>query len=337
MLSIKEIAKLADVCPATVSRVLRHPHLVSEEKRDRVNSIVKQTGYVPNNLAVNLRNTKTYKIMAIIPEVIRAYNNVIIRSMQDIAIEHGYSVLLGDTQSLQSREKAFADMARTREVDGIVLFCSRFPFDIDHTVDLATQLPPMVHACESTDMLGIPKVNIDNVAAAREGTEYLASLGHKLIGVVAGHSLTPSTESRLAGYRQAIDSANINYNPNLISTGNYDLNMAEEATQYLMSLRPRPTAIFAFSDEMAIGCLSALHKLKIKIPEEVSVLGFDGISYGPFLNPALSTVAQPLQQIGQACMQLLLPQLNGEPMQDCNRVLPHELVIRQSTAPAPVY
>ncbi|WP_416305331.1 LacI family DNA-binding transcriptional regulator [Neptunicella sp. SCSIO 80796] len=333
MLSIKEIAKLADVCPATVSRVLRHPHLVSQKKRDKVSAVIKQTGYVPNNLAVNLRNTKTFKLMAIIPEVIRAYNSVIIRSIEDIAIEHGYSLLLGDTQSLQSREKSFADMARSREVDGIILFCSRFPFEVDPAIPVADQLPPIVHACESTDMPGVPKVNIDNLAAAKEATDYLLSLGHKRIGVVAGHSLTPSTESRLAGYRSSLQEANIKQEPALISTGNYDLQMAAEATQYLMSLVPRPTAIFAFSDEMAIGCLSALHKLKVKVPEQVSVLGFDGISYAPFLHPALSTVAQPLKEIGKSCMELLLPQLNGEKMQDCNKILSHQLVIRESTGP----
>jgi LacI family repressor for deo operon, udp, cdd, tsx, nupC, and nupG len=334
MLSIKEIAKLSGVCPATVSRVLRHPHLVSEAKREKVNNVIKETGYVPSSLSSNLRNTKTYKIVAIFPEVIRAYYSVVIRSIQDIALEHGYSVLLGDTQGLESREKSFADMARSREVDGVILFCNRFPFEIDNSKAIAEQLPPLVHACESTDIQGIPKVNIDNIAASKEATEYLLSLGHKRIAVITGHAITTSTEDRLSGYKTALEESNISIDQSLIRRANYDIQEAEKETENLMKMQPRPTAIFAFSDEMAIGSLSALHKLKIKIPEEVSVIGFDGITYAPFLTPALTTISQPFQDIGAACMDLLLPQLNGAKMQGCNTVLSHQLIVRKSTGPA---
>lgn len=334
MIGIKDIAKEANVSPATVSRVLRNPELVAESKRNVVLEVIKRTGYTPNSLGVSLRKSKTYNLVAVIPDVISAFNYPVIRAIESIALENGYSLLLGDTQELESRERSFAAMVRSRQADGIFLFCSRLPFDIDPTIPLADQLPPMVNACETVPCQGIPKVNIDNTAAAEDATNYLISLGHKRIGIIAGNMTSPSTLCRLDGYRNALKHAGIPYDPELIEVGDYALAKAEQATRKLVAHANRPTAVFAFSDEMAMSCLATLHKMGYNIPEDFSVMGFDNISYAEYCYPALTTIAQPMTEIGVACMELLLPQLNGEKMVDCNKILPHTLMIRQSTGPA---
>ena len=331
MIGIKEIAKEANVSPATVSRVLRNPELVAEAKRNTVLEVIKRTGYTPNSLGVSLRKSKTYNLVAVIPDVISAFNYPVIRAIESIALQHGYSLLLGDTQEQESRERSFAAMARSRQADGILLFCSRLPFDIDPAIPLADQLPPMVNACETVSVTGLPKVNIDNAAAAEDAVNYLLSLGHRRIGIVAGNMTSPSTLDRLQGYRRVLQKAGLPYEDELIEVGDYGLQKAEQATRKLVARENRPTAIFAFSDEMAMSCLATLHNLGYKIPQDFSVMGFDNISYAQYCYPALPTIAQPMTEIGIACMELLLPQLNGEPMQECNKILPHKLIVRNST------
>lgn len=335
MIGIKEIAKEARVSPATVSRVLRNPELVTEDKRTRVLEVVKRTGYTPNSLGVSLRMSKTYNLVAIIPDVISVFNYPVIRAIESIALEKGYSLLLGDTQEKESRERSFANMVRSRQADGILLFCSRLPFDIDPERTLAEQLPPLVNACEPVDIEGIPSVNIDNVAAAEDAVNYLLSLGHRRIGVIAGNMSVPSTKSRLEGYKRALANADIQFDEQLVQIGNYALAGAAEATRNLAQLANRPTAIFAFSDEMGMSCMSTLHKMGFKIPQDFSVMGFDNIRYAEYCSPSLTTMAQPMTEIGIACMELLLPQLNGEPMTSVKRILPHTLMVRESTGLAP--
>ena len=335
MIGIKEIAKEANVSPATVSRVLRNPELVTPAKRDRVMEVVNRTGYTPNSLGVSLRKSKTYNLVAIIPDAISVFNYPVIRAIEGIALENGYSLLLGDTQEKEMRERSFANMVRSRQADGILLFCSRLPFDLDPHRSVAEQLPPLVNACEPVDIEGIPSVNIDNVAAAQDAVNYLISLGHKRIGIIAGNMTVPSTKSRVDGYKRALLNAGIQFDEQLIQIGNYSLQGAAEATRSLVNLSHPPTAIFACSDEMAMSGMATLQNLHFKIPEDISVVGFDNIRYAEYCSPSLTTIAQPMTEIGIACMELLLPQLNGEPMTPVKRILPHTLVVRGSTGPVP--
>lgn len=335
MTGIIEIAKAANVSPSTVSRVIHNPELVSEEKRNLVQEVIRRTGYTPSNLGAGLRKAKTNNLVAIIPDVTSAFNYPVIRAIESIALENGYSLLLGDTQELESRERSFAAMARSRQADGILLFCSNLPIDVDSEIPLEDQLPPMVNACEPIDLPGLPRVNIDNVAAAEEAVNHLLSLGHKRIAAVTGHLKSPSTQDRLKGYRYALHRAGIPVDETLVEAGNYGLRDAERATRKLMELRDRPSAIFNFSDEMAMSCLATLHDMGYRIPADISVMGFDDISYAEYCYPALTTVAQPMTEIGIECMELLLPQLKGKKMAACNRILPHRLVVRKSTGPSP--
>src|SRR5690606_24996718 len=155
MIGIKEIAKEANVSPATVSRVLRNPEIVTPAKRDRVMEVINRTGYTPNSLGVSLRKSKTYNLVAIIPDAISVFNYPVIRAIESMALENGYSLLLGDTQEKEARERSFANMVRSRQADGVLLFCSRLPFDLDPELSLAEQLPPLVNACEPVDVEGI--------------------------------------------------------------------------------------------------------------------------------------------------------------------------------------
>lgn len=334
-IGIKDIATKAGVSPATVSRTLRNPELVSKETRKRVMKAVKDAGYTPNRFGSSLRTQKSDNIMVVMPDITNQVNAGIIRAIESEAQKAGYSVLLGDTQSLPERERHYAHMTQSGQADGILLFTFHMPFETDNSQPLMAQLPPLVNSCEAIPMEGINKVMIDNCAAAKTAVNHLLDLGHTRIAAVLGPSDTPSTLERLKGYKLALIEAGLDIDDSLIMRGDYGLDSGSSAMEKLLKLRKRPTAVFCFSDDMAIGAMSVLREYGFNIPQDISVMGFDDIRYAKLMSPALTTIHQPLEDIGKACTQLLLQQLAGKLTEATYIELPYTLMVRQSTGPVP--
>ncbi|MGJ8681320.1 LacI family DNA-binding transcriptional regulator [Paraglaciecola sp.] len=334
-LGIKDIAALAKVSPATVSRVFSAPELVSQKTLDKVKKVVDELGYRPNRMGASLRTRKSGNIVAIIPDITKPVNAGIIRAIEQGAQTAGYSVLLGDTQGLEERERHYADLVSHGQADGILLFGSRIPFKVDESLPLASQLPPMVNGNEGIESDEIVKVAVDNEAAAKAAIDYLISIGHKRIAAITGPDDVPSSNKRLRGYCAALKAAGIDIDPALQIIGDYDVKSGVKCTQRLLLLRERPTAIFCFNDDMAIGAMQFLQQQGFKIPDDISVMGFDDINYAEYVSPSLTTVHQPLQEIGSACIDLLLKQLKGESVEPGTQYLPYTLMIRNSTGVAP--
>lgn len=332
---IKDIAARSGVSSATVSRTLRNPELVNIETRKRVLKAVKETGYKPNRFGASLRTQKSGNVVVVMPDITNQVNSGIIRAIESEALKAGYSVLLGDTQNIEERENYYADMVTSGQADGILLFTPRLPFTFTSEKPISEQLPPLVNSCEIIDSDDIYKVTIDNQAGAKAAVQHLLDLGHTCIAAVMGPKDTPSTLDRLAGYKQALTDANIEINKNLIIRGDYRTVSGIQAMEKLLRLRQRPTAVFCFSDDMAIGAMNALREYDYRIPEDISVIGFDDITYAELMYPKLTTIRQPLEDIGRNCMQVLLEQLKGNKPEQKVIELPFELVVRQSTGPVP--
>ena len=194
-------------------------------------------------------------------------------------------------------------------------------------------LPPMVNGCEDTGHEEVPLVAIDDRQAAVDATEHLLSLGHRDIAVITGDMESASSRKRLEGFQQAMGDAGLSVNENWVATGNYLPQDGESAARELMMQKDRPTAIFCFSDEMAIGCMHALKAQGFCVPGDVSVMGFDGIPFARYASPPLTTIAQPTERIGAECARILLDLIEGNPPETAQIYLPHELVVRESTAP----
>lgn len=333
---IKDVASRSGVSSATVSRTLRNPELVSTDTRKRVLKAVQETGYKPNRFGASLRTQKSGNVVVVMPDITNPVNSGIIRAIESEALKAGYSVLLGDTQNSEEREDYYAGMVTSGQADGILLFTPRLPFAINKEQTLSEQLPPLVNSCESIDNDEIYKVLIDNQAGAKAAVQHLLDLGHTCIAAVMGPKDTPSSLDRLAGYKQALKSANIEINKNLIIRGDYRTGSGIQAMEKLLRLRQRPTGVFCFSDDMAIGAINALREYDFRVPEDISVIGFDDITYAALMYPKLTTIRQPLEDIGRNCMQLLLEQLKGNKPAQRVIELPFELVVRQSTGPAPL-
>lgn len=334
-IGIKEIASRAKVSPATVSRVLSNPELVSQKTRNKVKKIIDETGYRPNRLGASLRTRKTGNIFAIIPDISKPVNAGIVRAIENRAHSFGYSVLLGDTQGMEERGFQYAELVKMGQADGILLFSGDLPFVTTDDKPLYEQIPPLVNGNERVNTGELVQIAVDNVAAAKDAVQHLVDLGHTRIAAVTGPLKVPSSSERLSGYKMALENAGLTYDPKLVVNGDYSVNAGEDAVDQLMLLRHRPTAVFCFNDDMAIGLMKKLQTHGYDIPADISVIGFDDIRYAKYTTPALTTVYQPMEEIGLACIDALLDQLKGNtPTPRCD-FLPHSLEMRESTGPAP--
>jgi LacI family repressor for deo operon, udp, cdd, tsx, nupC, and nupG len=330
---IKDIAAKAGVSIATVSHALRNPGRVSDATRKKVLAAADEVGYTPNNLGVSLRTARSGNIVAIIPDVADSYNSGIIKAIEKVAHQRGYSVLLGDTQGSAEREREFAAMTRSRQADGIILMSHRIPFEIGKNRRSADELPPLVNGCEYTGYDGFPTVSIDDVQAGMDATMHLIEFGHKDIAVITGDMNSTSSKDRLKGFKLAMAKANLTFRECLIVYGDYTVKCGETATEKLLIRKIRPTAIFCFSDEIALGCMYALRQHGYQVPDDISVIGFDNIPFAKYFAPPLTTVAQPVEEIGTTCANLLLDLIDGKKPAQYRHFLPHTLLVRESTKP----
>ncbi len=328
---IKEIAARAEVSIATVSHAFRNPGRVSDATRKKVLEAAKALGYTPNNLAVNLRTAKSGNIVAIIPDVADSHNSGVIKGIEKIAHSRGYSVLLGDTQGSEQREREFANMVSSRQADGIILMSHRLPFALGKNLLKIEDLPPLVNGSEFTGHEEFPLVAIDDVQAAMDATSHLIDYGHKDIAVITGDINSTSCRNRLAGFKGAMARAGLKAPERLINYSSYSLEGGETATRQILLQKNRPTAIFCFSDEIALGCMYTLRQSGFSVPDDISVIGFDNIAFARYFAPPLTTIAQPTEEIGAMCATLLLDLIDGKKPEKNRHILPHKLLVREST------
>ena len=333
MPTIIEVAALAGVSTATVSRVLSRPEQVSEETRRRVLEVVRESGYTPNVAARSLRTLRAAKILLTVPDISNAFFASVIRGAEEAARDAGYSVVVGDTRHDPEVEDQYADMLSRREVDGLIFLGHRLPASLAPLLARKGTAAPIVNGCEYSPDLGVPSVHIDNAAASADAIQHLIDLGHRRIGVITGPEISPISRDRLAGAIDAMTRAGLR-DSLYIQIGDYS---AVSAVGHARDLIDNDvTAIFCFSDEMAMGALSVIGDAGLKCPKDVSVIGFDDLPLARYFQPPLTTIAQPKGMIGRRTVELLIDILRGAASPSQQVTLQHELVIRSSTAPPAV-
>jgi LacI family repressor for deo operon, udp, cdd, tsx, nupC, and nupG len=331
--TIYDVAKRAGVSPATVSRVLSQSAVVAEPTRARVMKAVDTLGYAPNSTAKNLRTARTGKLLVTVPDISNPFFSLILQGAEDAAQREGYSVLLGDTQHDPCREERYALMLKSKEADGLIFLGHRLPQEAAALVKAtAPRCAPVVNGCEYNPRLGIPSVHIDNARAASDAMEHLYSLGHRRVGVVTGPLVSPLSRDRLRGAtlraRQHGAEADL-----IVIRGDFSIESGVDAAEKLLDHEPPPTAVFCFSDKMAIGVLDTARRRGIAVPTELSVVGFDDIQFARYTSLPLTTIAQPMRAIGEGTVRLLLQILSDDSVAPASVTLPHALVVRGSTAP----
>ncbi len=336
--SIKEVARLAGVSIATVSRCVNNPEKVTEKTRLKVQKAILDTGYSPNTLAQSFRRGRTNLIMVVLPSVGDPFFTDVMRGIRTAAKAKGYSILIEETQLNTMTADEIGAMLVSKQTDGILLLASMSPFGTEILSATSNRRLPIVIGCEtvSPELSEFSSVHIDNVAAAKEATNYLVSKGHMRIGMIVGQQMSLLTKDREDGYRSAMRAAGLNIEEGWIVAGDLTLDGARKATRKLLNHEHPPTAIFCATDEMAIGALHEVKSAGLAVPEDLSIIGFDDIRYAEIVDPPLTTISQPAEEIGERAMYRLCREIEeGRSAGGMPEIVPHKLVIRQSVDAPP--
>jgi LacI family transcriptional regulator, repressor for deo operon, udp, cdd, tsx, nupC, and nupG len=330
--TIDEVARLAGVSIATVSRCLHTPDIVAAKTRDRVMSAVRQTGYTLNTAAQSLRQRRSNAVLVVVPDIGNTFFSELLGGIEAEAAAAGLTMLIGDTGRLKMREDAYVRYLLNGRADGALLLANPQSDWFAVPTPNALGIPPIVTISEVGADSGPVTVSIDNEAAAHSAVQHLIAQGHRRIAHVTGPDSNILTAQRIAGYRRALADAGIAHDPLLELRGDFGLETGRAAFDWVFALADRPTAIFFANDEMALGFLSTAYAAGVRVPRDVSVVGFDDIHFAKASIPALTTIRQPRAEMGATAMRLLLQVIAGAAPASVR--LKHELVIRDSTAPA---
>lgn len=322
---ISDVAKLAGVSPATVSRVLSRPGLVADATRQAVMDAVATTGYRMNHAARNLRKQRTGSVVALVPNLGNPFFAKILDGMGRELARCGYDLLVADTLEGEGRHRTLERFLDPSRADGIILLDGLVPHvDLDQRDDL----PPIITACEWIEGASLPRVMLDNREGGRMALAHLRELGHERIGILGGPPENVLHQARLAGAEDGADGARL-----IPFRGDFTLASGQAAADLWAEMPPetRPTAVFAFSDEMACAFMARLQRQGFAVPRDVSVIGFDDIELASHLTPALTTIRQPKRDLGRAAACIILDRIAGREIAEVTLLAPR-LMLRESTA-----
>jgi LacI family transcriptional regulator, repressor for deo operon, udp, cdd, tsx, nupC, and nupG len=331
--SLNDVAKRAGVSTATVSRALRGLPTVSEQTRARIIAIADELGYVISPSASRLASGRTHTVGVVVPYVDRWFFGQVIVGVEHELRTRGYDLLLYNLGGDAGRERFFDQMPLRRRVDAVLVLS--LPLADEEVSRLRTLRIPVGVVGGSVE--GFSCVRIDDVAGAGAAVRHLVNLGHRDIALISGgadvpmHFTTPLDRRR--GYLDVLAEAGIEYDPDLEAAGDFTMAGGERAMSHLLGRSRRPTAVFALSDEMAFGAMRALRMSGLRVPEDVSVIGFDDHDMADLMN--LTTVAQPVVEQGAAVARLLMNRLPDGHTETSQHIMtiPTRLVVRGSTAP----
>jgi len=333
MVTIKEIAEKAGVSTATVSRALNGKPDIALETKKKILAIVKELNYTPNNIARAFVTKKTKCIGVVVADNANPFYAEIIRGIEETTMRKGYSIILCNTSEDIKREIKAIQVLKEKRVDGMIINPTQKK--IEHLRALKEEGIPFVLLNRNIEELEVDCVKNDNIYGAYQATEHLIRLGHKRIGHITGPLYTSSVRERIIGYKKALATYGIPIDESLIANVSLTFQGGYEGALKLLKSSDPPTAIFAYSDIMAIGVIKACKELKIKIPENLSLVGYDDIEISSFIEVPLTTVRQARYTIGTIITDLLIKRIrrpkSKKPPQCI--VLKPELVIRNSTMP----
>lgn len=330
---IKKVSEIAGVSIATVSRTFSSPDVVSQKTRIKVEKAAKELGYHPNSLARNFRVQRSYSIIALVPDMTNPFFARVIGGLEKAANNRGYTLLLGNTGHNIETEKKYANLAQTSMVDGIIQLSANYPLEGEPSLRKIA----LVNICECFDEPSVPQVIFDNVGGARAIMELLLVNQHRDIGIVTGPDESPLNDERLKGCKEALIKYGLNIEHNNIYKGDFTFEKGYEAADIFLKRDTKPTAIFCFNDEMAIGSMKRIKEEGLRVPKDISVAGFDNIHFAAYSDPPLTTVSQPAEAFGEPAIKFLCEQIDrGRNSPSFNiparEILPYELVIRDSVA-----
>lgn len=327
--SIKDVAREAGVSIATVSRVLNDIDVVNEDTKKKVLDAIKKLGYRPNIVARSLKTQKTKTVGILVPDISSGFYPEIVRGAEDVANIYDYNVILCNSDFDDEKEKEYLRVLKEKMVDGVIYMSSSLQeetLDIINELDLTTVLVETKDKEES-----LPSVTIDNVKAMQEATNYLIDKGLKNIAFAGAKKGSMNAwGDRYIGYENALNDRGIKLDDNLVYTKNLKVSTGYEAVEKFENSKKEYSAVVCASDEIAMGVINALRERGKKVPEDVSVIGFNDNAVSSVFYPKITTIKQPSYDMGSVAMRMLIKMLNKKELDESQFILDYELIERES-------
>jgi len=330
ILSIKDIARAANVSHSTVSRALRNSPLVSATTAEKIKQIARESNFRVSAVGRSLATGRTHSIGVVVTTVADPFMADVVYGIEEIANAHGYSVILASSKADAEREMKLVQSFEERRVDGIIIIAS--VVGSVYVPVLAEMKIPIVLVNSQHPGEFAYSISISDFESSRAATRFLIQLGHSKIGFIANRYGARGNANRQEGYRQALEDAKIALRPEFVFLGDGKPEGGFQSLQHFLSLPERVTALVCFNDLTAIGVLNAAYRQKISLPDELSVIGFDDLMIASYTVPPLTTVRQPKLEMGRKATELLFNLLAGSTMERSS-VFQGELILRESTAP----
>ncbi len=319
------MAKYANVSVATVSRVLNGTGAVADQTKKAVLAAAQKLGYSPNLLGKNLRQKQTRVILVMLSSLANTFCSKVVHGIEKEAVKNGYNIMICATEDSRKSEETYLNFVRNKMADGIIILNSTLTEEEMKEISSAF---PVVQCSEYVDTQTTPYVSIDNRAAAYDAVSCLIHSGRKKIVYIGVANDLISSRLRLEGYRKALEDNGIAFDESMLLFGNYGYRSAMRAVNNFLKKNIFFDAVFAISDRMAAGAISAVRQSGRRIPDDVSVIGFDNTDITYMFEPAISTVAQPQNEMGEAAFRMLLSRMQEEMPK--NIILDHKLILRNS-------
>lgn len=324
MTTIREVAKHAGVSVATVSRVLNDKGYVSGKTKENVLQAIETLKYKPNDVARSLFKGKSKMVALLVPDIMNPFFPELARAVEDVCNTHGYTFILCNTDDSAEKELSYLNALQQKSVDGFIIVSSTLPRG------QAAEVRVPIISLDRTFDEQISTVTADNRQGAKLAAEYLMSVGCKRIAHITGPENASNTKERLQGFLEMVKNKDWFLSDYIVS-GNYNMETANQRVTDLLRAHPEIDGLFAGNDVMAVGALKAAETLNIRVPEKLSIIGFDGIAIGETTSPTLTTVVQPIYKMGSRAAELLIEQINHETNAARHLEFPVELLEREST------
>ncbi len=330
--TIRDVARQAGVAPITVSRVINNSGYVSQETRARVEAAIAALRYVPNTLARSLRFKKTRVLALIVTDITNPFWTTVARGVEDVANAHGFSLILCNTDEDEAKQDAYLQVLLQKRVDGFILVPARSV--ADPVLTIRAQNVPVVVLDRQIPGVAVDVVRSDSEGGAYRLVTYLLALGHRHIATLSGPPTISTAVDRVAGYRRALAEAGLPPEAAMVFYGAYDIESGYQNALRALKSTPRPTALFAANNFIAIGALRALEEAGLRVPDDIALVCFDDVPLWLQITPFFTMASQRAYVMGQRATELLLERLAGPDMVEPREiVLPVDIVIRKSSGP----
>jgi DNA-binding LacI/PurR family transcriptional regulator len=328
--TISDVVKLSGLSKTTVSRVINNHPYVSKENREIVLNSIKELGYVPNPSARRLRGQLTTTIGVIVPRIVNPFFSYLVNAIEQAAFKQGYQVLISQSNEDKNKELAFLNLLKTKQVDGIIMTSIENDWVV---IESYKQYGSILLCNDYVNQDVIPMIRLDQVKGAYLGVRHLIEKGHQKIAYCTGGLFDEEGKGkdRNHGFQKALTEAGIKVNPKWIFIDQHTIEDGKRIMKQIVEMNDRPTAIFTGSDQVAGGMIIEAKEHGLTIPEDLAIIGFDDQPIAEILDPKLTTIRQPVDELGEKSIEVMIDMLQNPDMEIENYELPIELIVRKST------